>query len=132
MSAPPIPFPVFTAAALAACALLVAGWAMDTARFFALRRETRPDRGPRFLLWWGTAALIAVAGTSSTGGGFPTVGLWDERRFLWVWCAAVFLVLSLWRARLHRRARPLFSLIWLAGLLLAGHTAWRTMGSAPR
>ncbi len=130
-----VPLPpkfVFAAAAPLAFGLSATGWLMDTARFFWLRRESGPNRGPRFLLGAGSAAVIAAAAAAPLGGGFPSARALDERRFLWVWCAAVFLVLSLWRPRLHRRARPLFSLVWLAGLLLLGHTALRTMGSAPR
>lgn len=117
----------FTAVVFVAFGLLALGWLSDGLRFFAVQRDTRPDRWPRVLLWGGSAALGLVAAWVPALGRVATAKAWDERRFFWLWAAGVFLALSIWRVRLHRRARPLFSLVWLAGLLLVGHTALRTL-----
>lgn len=123
----PPPGPALFATTIAAFALLTAGWLADNARFFSARRHVGPDRGPRGMLWGGTAVLVA-AGTLFVLDAFGHRSAdGDDRGFLWVWCAGVFLVLSLWRPRLHRRARPLFSLVWLAGLFLLGHVGLRTL-----
>ena len=117
----------FTAVVLVAFGLLALGWLSDTLGFFAVKRDARLDRWPRGFLWGGSLALAIVAARVPALGGFATASAGDERRFFWVWAAGVFLVLSIWRVRLHRRARPLFSLVWLAGVLLVGHTALRTV-----
>lgn len=123
----PIPSPVLFLTTIAAFALLTAGWLADSRRFFNARRDVGPDRLPRRLLWGGTAATGAAAFFFFRG--FPSEGLSGagERGFLWVWCAGAFLVLSIWRPRVHRRARPLFSLVWLAGLFLLGTVGLRTL-----
>jgi hypothetical protein len=123
----PAPSPALFLTTVAAFALLTAGWLADQLRFFSARRQVGPDRLPRKLLWGGTAVLGAAVGLFLHGA--PGVGLsgGNGRGFLWVWCAGAFLVLSLWRPRLHRRARPLFSLVWLAGLFLLGTVGLRTL-----
>lgn len=121
------PSPVFYFMTVATFALLTAGWLADVRRFFNVRRAGAPDRLPGRLLAAGTTLLVATAagfGADKGGGG---IGAGDGRGFLWVWCAGAFVVLLVWRPRLHRRARPLFSLIWLAGLFLLGHVGLRTL-----
>ena len=104
---------------------LLLGFLLEVKPFFESARAKPAVLAARWLLWIGTAGLLAAVGTGFLQPGKSimfrdTSGPLEEHRFLGIWTAAVFLGISLWRFFAGRRASALIALVWLSAFWILG------------
>ncbi|MBL0058030.1 MAG: hypothetical protein IPP35_02690 [Elusimicrobia bacterium] len=105
--------------------LLVVGFVLEVKPMFDAARPQPAGPAARWLLWTGTAGLLAgvatgFLGTHSVMGLLGSAGPWREHRFLGIWVAATFTAISLWRFLAGRRPSGLLALVWLTALWVLG------------
>jgi hypothetical protein len=101
--------------------LLLAGFAVEMHPLLTQSRPKPAALAARGLLWAGTAGvwISAWINWGQTQSVIIERSL-SESDFLGVWIAAVFTVVSGWRALSGRRAKALLALVWFAGLCVLG------------
>lgn len=105
--------------------VLLFGFFLEVKPFFESARAKPPVLAARWLLWVGTAGLLAAAGTGYLQPG-KSIMFRDlssplaEHRFLGIWTAGVFLAISLGRFFAGRKASALIVLVWLSAFWILG------------
>ena len=105
--------------------VFLVGFLLEVKPFFESARAKPAVLAARWLLWIGTAVLMAAVGTGFLQPGKSimfrdTSGPLEEHRFLGIWTASVFFGISLWRFFAGRRASALLVLVWLSAFWILG------------